>query len=337
MTACAHCGLALAEGDEFCGNCGQPARPSDTAVIQAAPAARPAPTPARSAAPPTTAGRESAAPMPVVAASPASLDSELQSGAADPEIADVGPYLPLAASQLRIADVVGEPTFDPLRNKRLLGQMARRFVLLLFVAFGIEVVFLFVGLILSFIGGFALATLAGIVSVLVAIALFLCFWLLPVPAMLAYGSKLISDRAPLARRVMECIAQALDQHATPRDSFQVRPLSLPGEGRRDYLELRRGIFAGYISSFPHGHDLYMGWTFWIYMSPWRLLLMRIGRTIQNFRGRGNDLYQTLRYESVRATVGAIQICTREGLEVALGEADGGAPYSLPEGLEIPIG
>lgn len=63
----------------------------------------------------------------------------------------------------------------------------------------------------------------------------------------------------------------------------------------------------------------------------------IGRTIQNFRGHGNDLYQTLRYESVRATVGAIQICTREGLEAALGEADGGEPYPLPEGLEIPIG
>ena len=118
--------------------------------------------------------------------------------------------------------------------------------------------------------------------------------------------------------------------------LQVRPLSLPGEGRRDYLELRRGNFTGYISCFPHGRDLYLGWTFWIYMSPFRLLLMRIGRTIQNFNGRGNDLYQTLRYESVRATVGAIQLCTREGTEAALSAAGGTEPYALPEGQPVPI-
>jgi hypothetical protein len=199
-----------------------------------------------------------------------------------------------------------------------------------------ELVLLFFGLIFALIGGFAVADLVPVATVLVGIALLLFSWLLPVPAMLAYGSKLVSYQASAAERAFERIEQAFDRHATPRDSFQVRSLSLPGEGRRDYLELRYGVFVGYISCFPHGKDLYMSWTFWIYMSPFRLGLMRIGRVIQSLKGRGNDLYQTLRYESVRATVGAIQTCAVEGIEVAIGEVDGGKQYSLAGDLPVPI-
>jgi hypothetical protein len=66
--------------------------------------------------------------------------------------------------------------------------------------------------------------------------------------------------------------------------------------------------------------------------------MRIGRTFQNFRGHGNDLHQSLRYESVRATVGAIQICTREGVEAGVtgDDGDGGVPFAMPAGPAVPI-
>ena len=115
--------------------------------------------------------------------------------------------------------------------------------------------------------------------------------------------------------------------------FRARALSLPGEGRRHYLELRRGAFAGYISCFAHGRDLYCGWTFWIYMSPLRWVLMRIGRYIQDRSGRGNDMYQTLRYESTRATVAAMHACTLEGLDAAIRTID---PEGGLLGSEAPV-
>jgi hypothetical protein len=239
-------------------------------------------------------------------------------------------------SRRGVGDLVGEPTFDPLRNKRFLWQVFRRGLLLVLTGVIVELVILLVIAIFSLIAGFAALVVLPVITTLTAIALFLIFILLPVPAMLSYGSKLVSYEARTAERAFELIAAALDRHAIPRDAYQVRGIPLPGEGRRDYIELRRSVFTAYISCFPHGQDMYMSWTFWIYMSPLRLGLMRIGRLIQTLQGRGNDLYQTLRYESIRATVSAIDLCTSEGIDAALAEVHGERAYSLPSGQAVPI-
>ena len=227
--------------------------------------------------------------------------------------------------------MAGEPTFDPLRNKRLYQQMLLRFAIYFIVGAAAELVLFIFGFIFSLVGGLAVAAFMSVVSILLGIAWFLAVWLLPVPAMLAQWSRLTSYRAPAAGLVFGAVNEMLDRHATPFDSRRIRPLALPGEGRRDYIELRYGVFTGYISSFPHGHDLYVGWSFWIHISPFRLLVMRFGRFIQNFSGRGNDMYQTLRYESTRATVGALHTCTVAGIARATGD-------ELHEGsLSVPIG
>src|SRR5262249_2075952 len=87
-------------------------------------------------------------------------------------------------------------------------------------------------------------------------------------------------------------------------------------------------FSGYISCFEHGNDLYVGMTFWIYLSPARLALMKIGRQLQDLSGRGNDIYQTLRYDSTRATIAALHHCTLEGVDAALRTA-GAEPGPAP--------
>ena len=53
------------------------------------------------------------------------------------------------------------------------------------------------------------------------------------------------------------------------------------------------------------------------MSPLRWVQMRIGRYIQDRTGRGNDMHQTLRYESTRATIAAMHACTLEGIDAAI--------------------
>jgi hypothetical protein len=100
------------------------------------------------------------------------------------------------------------------------------------------------------------------------------------------------------------------------------------ESARRYLELQRGVFAGYISCFAHGNDLYAGMTFWIYLTPARLAIMKIGRQFQDLGGQGNDIYQTLRYDSTRATIAALYDCTLEGADAALRTA-GAEPSPAP--------
>jgi hypothetical protein len=241
-----------------------------------------------------------------------------------------------APPSVDLASLTGEPTFDPLRNRRYLGQVGRRFVLCLLFAVLVEGIAGFFGLIFSLLGGFILAGILEFVSAIVLGLVALVFWLMPIAAMLAYDSKVIGGAAPSAERAFAAIGQALDQHAVPLHSFQMRPLTLPGEGQRQYLELRYRTFVAYICCFAHGRDLYSSWTFWVYMSPLRWIFMQVGRVIQSLQGKGNDLYQTLRYESVRAAVGAIHLCTVEGVETALGEAEG-RRVVLPEGGDVPIG
>ena len=167
------------------------------------------------------------------------------------------------------------------------------------------VIFLFLLIVAAATRSLAILSLDSIVSILVAIALLIAYLFMPVPALLSQWSRLLGLRAEIADTAYEYIRQAVHRHATPYDIFQPKTLLPPGEGVRHYLELRRGVFACYISCFPHGRDLYIGWSLWIYMSPFRLAMMKIGWQIQDWSGRGNDIHQTLRYESTRATVGAV--------------------------------
>jgi hypothetical protein len=61
--------------------------------------------------------------------------------------------------------------------------------------------------------------------------------------------------------------------------------------------------------------------------------MRIGRNIQNYSGRGGDIYQTFRWESAKAGVGAIAACMQDGVEAAINDMDGTSGVMLPESGE----
>jgi hypothetical protein len=110
--------------------------------------------------------------------------------------------------------------------------------------------------------------------------------------------------------------------AVPLDSLQVRRLRLPGAGVRDYLELRRGLFTGYVACFSFGQDLYVGWTFWVTISPFQYVCMIIVRIWHSLSNRGSDLYTTLRYDSARAMRETMHSAAREGVDVAIGQLPG---------------
>src|ERR1017187_6355798 len=283
---CVNCGLVPAVGGTSWGNCGQP-------------------TPAAVAAPASAGWPNSRSePMPVAA--------EAAGGERTPNAQYLGLRL--------VYDKEPEGSFDPLGNPRLLVQFFRHalqyFVLYFLGGFVSVIVLLFLHL-LGLSAGVAV-TFGVVGAVLTAIVFGCLFWLLPVPALLSEWKFSVDDKAAAAPVAFEHIAWAVRRRETPLDLLQVRRLNLAGGQGRDYLELRRGLFTGFISCFAYGQDLYVGWTFFLRISPLRYLLMALARLWQTLMRRGQNLYVTLRYDYARAMREAMHSVAREGVDVAVG-------------------
>jgi hypothetical protein len=245
--------------------------------------------------------------------------------------AESGPGLlpPVRTAATRLS---GPANLDPIRNARYLGYVLRQAGLFIGVYLLIETV-LWLYLPLSRAAGttHGSALRLEIDSVwLVALALAVLFWLIPVPALLTEWSLLMERGSDAAQLAFEQINSAFGTHGAPLDSQRVRTVSRHGEDDREYLELRRGRFRGYISCFVHGADLYVGWSFWLYMSPLRLLMMVIGRNIRDAISRRNAIQRSLRFESARALVAAIHGATLAGIDAASDQLDPASPQLVRE-------
>lgn len=211
-----------------------------------------------------------------------------------------------------------EPSFDPLVNRRFLICLWRQAVVFATI-YGIGAFITGVPtFILSVLGLFFLGVIWYVCAVIIAIALFIVFLVIPVPALLSEWKYLVEDKGAAWQATLGHIYYALQRRRTPLDSAGLRRLNLPGGETRDYLELRRGIFTGYISSFAQGGDLFVSWTFWLKLTPARWLWMLITRVFQEIFQRGNDLYVTLRYESAKAMRESMHSAAQEGMDVASG-------------------
>jgi hypothetical protein len=215
---------------------------------------------------------------------------------------------------------VPESSFDPITNLRYLFRLWRQGAIFgaiyLIGAFlsGIPV------LVLSLAGLGILAILWYIVGVVLAIALFIVYLIVPVPALLSEWKFLIDDKGAAWQATLVHAQGALQRRQVPLDAAEVRMISLAAGESREYLELRRGIFAGYVASFPQGADLYVGWTFWLKLSPGRWLVMLVARSFQELTQRGSDMHVTLRYDSAKAMRDSMHAAVHEGVYAATGVA-----------------
>jgi hypothetical protein len=240
-----------------------------------------------------------------------------------------GTTAPIRPAATRLS---GPANLDPVRNARYLAYVLRQAGLFTGIYLLIETV-LSLCLLLSRAAGTAPgpALRVEVDSLwLVALVLAILFWLIPVPALLTEWSLLMEQGSDAARLAFEQINSAFVTHGAPLDSQRVQTVSRRGEGEREYLELRRGHFRGYISCFAHGADLYVGWTFWLYMSPLRLLMMVIGRNMRDATSRGNAIQRSLRFESARALVAAIHGATLAGIDAASDQLDPVGPQPVRE-------
>ncbi len=226
-----------------------------------------------------------------------------------------GPGRPTRPLPARLS---GLANLDPARNPRLLLCVLRQAgvftgMYLLFEAL------LLLGLLLATAAGTKMgaALRVELDSLwLAALVLAFPFWLIPVPALLAEWSQVMEQNSEATQAAFDHINSAFHSHDTPVDSLRVRTVSRHGEGDREYLELHRGHFSGYISCFAHGRDLYIGWTFWLHMSPLRLLMMIIGRNIQDMTSRRDGIRRSLRFESIRALVASMHGASLAGIDAA---------------------
>jgi hypothetical protein len=166
-----------------------------------------------------------------------------------------------------------------------------------------------------------LGAVLGIVLGLAWFVLMACvFWMRRVPGQLSEWKFQVDGGAPAVAQVFDHIAWSLHRRATPADTVQLRRFQVPGQGTRDLLEIRQGIFYGLISCFPSGNDLYLGWTLWLYLSAARFLGLWIQRFFWELRFRGHAVYLSLQYDRAKALREALHGAVREGAEVAAGHA-----------------
>jgi hypothetical protein len=308
---CEQCGATMGTADAFCGECGHASAP--TAVAVATPVhADLLGSPAAQLTGVRMPGANGMAEYP--ADQPAMPDMTL-----DAAMGQAGPNATYLGQRL-LYDKVPETPFDPLENTQIRRQMTRlaRLYLLVFLLGGFlaAIFFAVVGVVIGFVVSF---TLWGILGAITWLTLMGFYLFLPHPALLSEWKFSVDGRGAAAPVVFDHIAWALGRRATPLDSLQVKRLRLAGEGPRDYLELRRNLFLGYVGCFSNGNDLYVSWTFWVRVSPFRLLVMALARIWQTLTHRGTDIYTTLRFDGARAMREAMHSATREGVDVAVGQ------------------
>jgi len=220
---------------------------------------------------------------------------------------------PAAAASLSRTRLTGQATFDPAGNDRFLQQVLRQAAIFAGIYALIQTAALLFFLLLGLSGiGMSAAMGLEIISLkVVAVILVIPFWLIPVSALLGQWTVLVEGSRDTAKETFQRMSAAFSEHEVPVDSVDVHTVLPSGEDARVYLELRRGRFRGFLSCFPHGRDLYLGWTFWLRMSPARLLLLILGRRLRNLGG-GGDIDQALAAESARALVAAMHSATLAG-------------------------
>jgi hypothetical protein len=227
------------------------------------------------------------------------------------------------SSQVNYDSLGMEPTLDPLRNRKYRHQVARKFAACLGTAILAGVIAALMGLPA---GGFwaAVGAVGAVGAVLVLALATAVFWLMPVTALLGHWGTLITYRGPLPSSMLEGIGNAVRRHQIPLDSL------LRAEQPHDHLKLRHGPFTGYISCFQSGTDLYVGWTYWIRLSPVRLLAMRLHPKSWGETG----VYSTLRFESAKATVVSMHACVLQALELVEATTSGSGSSSRLRGHRV---
>lgn len=127
---------------------------------------------------------------------------------------------------------------------------------------------------------------------------------------------LLDERRHRAADVFQQISLTLqDLHSTrPVSSQSVRPEN--GQDVNYRLRLAEGSYQAYVTVFPHGSALYVGWTMWSSRRGYLLLGQFFGGILVSFRRQDADEQRVVRAARPRAMAEAVQLACLQGLSAA---------------------
>lgn len=229
--------------------------------------------------------------------------------------------------RLTYADV--STNFDPLSNTAYRQQLAGAFwatmaawligSLALFLVFGLFGLYqqLSIAAEYAFDSTVSPALVVWQILWLVYSILLAClFWLRRLPVQLTEWMLTVDGKGFAARQALDHMYTIINARQTPVRTVQVIRLAPSLQQPRDYLRLDDAMFTGFVSSFAYGTDLFIGWTFWLNVSPARWLLRHLQRL---FRGEGAGIYGSLTFDQPKAMREVMHSAVRQGVDIATGD------------------
>lgn len=132
--------------------------------------------------------------------------------------------------------------------------------------------------------------------------------------------SVLEGRAAAETSAYARICDVLMRRAIPAQP-DVRRFRLARGGTNSRLTVRDGSYVAYVSVFPYGTTLYLGWTMWRVRSGAALIWVFVKDMFKNAAGQGGLVNQMLRTERARAMREAVHAAVREGVDVAVRDVE----------------
>lgn len=161
---------------------------------------------------------------------------------------------------------------------------------------------------------------------LLSVAFWVLFFVLPARIPISEWMLLLDDKGRAAESAFAQISDAFRRREAPAEPVarRVSFRGLRSVGRsastappaRNYLSVKYGYVVGYISAFPFGNDLFIGWTLWWQQRPIRSAWNLLRQLIAAVLGRDVQFQLTLRADDAKALRELMHSAGREGVDVA---------------------
>ncbi len=157
------------------------------------------------------------------------------------------------------------------------------------------------------------------------------FWLAPLGAQVSEWMFPLEGRGGAASEALDHMYTIIHKRRTPVTRMSIVRYHPPvASTERYYLQLRTGNYRGFVSCFAYGQDLFIGWTFWIRLSPAEWLAIMFRRI-----ARGSVFYAGLSSDDPKAMREMLHGAVREGVDVAIGRIESQGD-GLGSDLDVPV-
>jgi hypothetical protein len=169
---------------------------------------------------------------------------------------------------------------------------------------------------------------------------FLLFWFVMLftrtQEPIAEWRSMIEERAAAATSAYAAIYGSLRRRQIPLSpvAMRVRSDILGKESVNNRLVITERGYTAYVSVFPYGTSLYVGWLMFRNRRGYQLIFTFLKDALGSVFGRSDLVSQMLRTEKIRAMREALHYAAREGVDIAIRGID--VPLVATFGYDVPI-